>query len=348
MGFEIRKAEKKRRKLRLALIALSKGGKTMTSLLFARELAGADGKIGLIDTEGGNSEIYAGEKGIGDFGIIKLDEFSPQTYIEAMRALVDAGCAVVIIDSLSHAWAGRGGVLEIVDQADGKNKWTSGWGKATPMHNDLITAINHCPVHLIATMRQKGDYILTDNGKGSQMPKKVGMAAVQREGMEYEFDITGTMIDANLTIDGVRGTSLESLKDKTFKKPGAEFIKKIVAELDNTAYVPPAPAAPTAPPEPPAPPVDPMTLPQVKAVLDAFAEAGFPLALARDLTAKSVHGMTQKAKKPDETWQAESIRRIKAGELDKFKPKTKAEHPPAGESPVTAADIDAAMGAATT
>jgi hypothetical protein len=151
-----------------------------------------------------------------------------------MNAFVKAGYDACGIDSLSHAWMGKGGCLEIVDSSSGSNKFSSGWSKATPLHNELISAINHCPVHLIATMRQKVDYVIETGANGKQTPKKVGMAAVQRDGMEYEFDITGTMEHAELTVDGIRGTELESLVGKTFKKPGEDFIGKIVAFLDDS------------------------------------------------------------------------------------------------------------------
>lgn len=251
-GFTIKKAEKKKRKLRLALVGASKSGKTLTMLKFARALVGQTGKIGVITTEGDNCQIYAGAEGVGDFDMIVLEEFNPGTYIDAMNAFVKAGYDVIGIDSLSHAWIGKGGCLEIVDSSGG-NKFQSGWGKATPLHNELIGAINHCSVHLIATMRQKVEYVLEDGANGKKTPKKVGMAAVQREGMEYEFDITGTMDSAELTIDGIRGTELESLVGKTFKKPGAEFIAKIVAFLDDTKAPEPKkpdikPATPVTPP----------------------------------------------------------------------------------------------------
>jgi len=90
----------------------------------------------------------------------------------------------------------------------------------------------------------------------------------------------------------------------------------------------------------PEPSVDPMTLPAVQKVIDAFAAAGFPLALARDLTAKSVHGLSKKKKIPDAEWEAESVRRIKAGELDKFKPKAALD---SGGAKVSDSDVDAAM-----
>jgi hypothetical protein len=233
-GFTIKKAEKKKRKLRLALVGASKSGKTLTMLKFLRALVGPNGRIGVVTTEGDNCQIYAGAEGVGEFDMIVLDEFNPQTYIDAMNAFVKAGYDACGIDSLSHAWMGKGGCLEIVDSSSGSNKFSSGWSKATPLHNELISAINHCPVHLIATMRQKVDYVIETGANGKQTPKKVGMAAVQRDGMEYEFDITGTMEHAELTVDGIRGTELESLVGKTFKKPGEDFIGKIVAFLDDS------------------------------------------------------------------------------------------------------------------
>lgn len=233
MAIQIKKAEKAKRKLRLALVGVSKSGKTLTALKFARALVGPQGKVGVIDTEGGNSQFYVGADEVGDFDIIILEDFNPVNYIEAMKAFEKAGYDAIVQDSLSHAWIGKGGCLEIVDGASGASKFQSGWGKATPLHNELISAINQCKTHVIATMRQKADYVLETNSQGKTVPKKVGMAAVQREGMEYEFDMTATMVDAVMCVDGIRGTELESLVGKTFKKPGAEFIEMIRDSLNN-------------------------------------------------------------------------------------------------------------------
>jgi hypothetical protein len=245
MSPKIRKAEKRLRRLRLSLTGISKSGKTLTALKFARALVGPTGTIGVVESEGGNSEIYVGEPDVGDFLVYPLtDNCSPDAYREAMAELVKAGCGVIVIDSLSHAWIGPGGVLEIVDSTPGTSKFTTGWAKGSPMHNQLIQAINNCPVHVIATMRQKADYVLQPGRNGKVEPVKVGMAAVQREGMEYEFDITGVMRDATLVIDGIRGTALEPILGKEFKKPGAKFIQMIVEHLDTR------PVAPVQEPDP--------------------------------------------------------------------------------------------------
>jgi hypothetical protein len=325
--FLIRKAEKKRRRLRLALIGISKSGKTFSALKFARALAGPSGVIGVIDTEGGNSEIYQGHPDVGDFLVITPDEFNPETYIGAMSALInEAHADVVVMDSLSHAWMGRGGVLEIVDAVQG-NKFTSGWSRATPLHNDLISAINHCPVHVIATMRQKADYVMTEGKGGKPEPKKVGMAAVQREGMEYEFDITGLMSDnGTLTIDGVRGTDMEAWVGKSIKKPGADFVEKIRELLDTTK----------APPPPAPEPVivgDPEAL--ANQIMEAFAAAGFPVDLGEKLLAQALTG--KRLAQPTSDFADAMIAAINGGKYDAKKPKPV-------EAVIDTADIDAALG----
>jgi len=51
--------------------------------------------------------------------------------------------------------------------------------------------------HIIATMRSKTEYVI-ENKDGRNQIKKIGMAPVQRQGMEYEFTIVGDLdVDHN-------------------------------------------------------------------------------------------------------------------------------------------------------
>jgi hypothetical protein len=119
MAIEIRKASRKRAKMRLGLCAPAGSGKTMGALLVAYGLTGDWSKIGLADTENGSGELYVGHTVpgtnfvIGEFlyAAIKAP-FSVSKYMEAHAGLVDAGCEVIILDSISHAWAGSGGLLD--------------------------------------------------------------------------------------------------------------------------------------------------------------------------------------------------------------------------------------------
>lgn len=192
--FEFRKAERKKSKLRLGIAGPAGSGKTLTSLLIAYGIAGDWEKIGLIDTENGSGDLYANTTKtgitIGNYNVLTLDApYTPERYIGAIEAAEEAGLEIVIVDSLSHAWAGPGGVLEIQGKiADsGKGNSYTAWRTVTPRHNALVGKLLSCKLHLIATLRSKTEYVLETDDKGKQIPKKVGLAPIQREGMDYEF-----------------------------------------------------------------------------------------------------------------------------------------------------------------
>jgi hypothetical protein len=104
--------------------------------------------------------------------------------------------ASIVIDQISHAWAGEGGLLEYVDtlKAQSRNSF-SPWQKATPEQNRLVDTMLRSPCHIIATMRAKSEWVLEEqivDGRKKNVPRKIGMAPVQRDGIEYEFT---TMLD---------------------------------------------------------------------------------------------------------------------------------------------------------
>ena len=181
---EIRKAERRKAKLRLGITGPAGSGKTYGALQVA---FGLGGKIVLIDTENGSGDLYAG---LGDYDVCTLEApYSVQKYLEAINLCEKSGYNVIIIDSLSHAWAGAGGLLDMQGHlADNMNSF-SAWRKVTPLHNKLIDAMLSSKCHIIATMRSKTDYIQTENERGRTEIKKVGLAPVQRDGMEYEFGL---------------------------------------------------------------------------------------------------------------------------------------------------------------
>ncbi len=114
-----RKAERKQAKLRLALVGPAGSGKTFSALRIATGLVQTQngnepGRIAMIDTERGSGELYSDRF---EYDIARLDPpFEPKRYIDLIRAAEGAGYAVLIIDSLSHAWAGSGGLLDIKDR----------------------------------------------------------------------------------------------------------------------------------------------------------------------------------------------------------------------------------------
>jgi len=209
-----KKAERKRAKLRLALMGPSGSGKTYSALQLAK---GMRGKIAMIDTERGSGELYSS---LCDYDTLQLaPPFDPKNYIEAIKAAEDAGYEILIIDSLSHAWSGEGGILDIHDKVSKsvRNSFAA-WREVTPAHNALVDAILASPCHIIVTLRTKTAYeVQNDNGKAKVA--KVGLAPVQRDGIEYEFTVV-----LDLSIDGHVATST---KDRTGLFDGRYFTPSI-------------------------------------------------------------------------------------------------------------------------
>lgn len=183
-------------KLRLALTGVSGSGKTLGALYIAYGITGDWSKVALIDTEHKRAKLYANRSDLhtGQFFHAELTPpYSPERYkLYANEGANMVGRdGVVIVDSMSHAWSGEGGVLEIKDQIagqPGKNSYTA-WNEAGREQSSLFNTILAVDCHTIVTMRSKMDYILTENERGRMQPQKVGLAPVQREDAEYEFDI---------------------------------------------------------------------------------------------------------------------------------------------------------------
>ena len=231
-------ATKTAAKLRMALTGPAGSGKTMSALKIAR---GLGARIALIDTERGSASKYAGD--VAEFDVLELVSFHPDRYIEGIKAAETSGYDVLIIDSLSHAWNGRDGVLELKDRAassDRNGNGFSAWGKLTPLQNALIDAILGANLHVICTMRAKTEYVLERDERGKQVPRKVGMAPIQRDGVEYEFDVLGELdADHVLTITKTRHTALAGA---SIQHPGRELGESLAAWLSEGEAVDPDPA----------------------------------------------------------------------------------------------------------
>ena len=236
MSIQLRQAERKKAKLRIGMFGPSGSGKTMSALLLAKGLCGDWSKIAIIDTENGSADLYSH---LGPYVVGKLEApFTPEKYIEAIRACENAGMEVIIVDSITHEWAGEGGILEESDKlgASSKNSFTV-WGKLTPRHNRFIEAIVSSSVNMICCGRSKQDYVLNQverNGKMVNIPEKVGLKSITREGFDYEMTVS-----FDLLISHYAGTT----KDRTKLFDGKpEFVineetGKIIKEWNESGAV---------------------------------------------------------------------------------------------------------------
>lgn len=222
-----KKATKKRSKLRLAFIGPSGSGKTYTAL---RVASGLGKKIALIDTEGSSASLYADEF---SFDEDTLSTFHPKEFIKRIKDAEDSGYDVLVIDSLSHAWFGTEGALELVNKEQTRsrnNNSFTAWRNVTPLHNQLVNSILQSKIHIIATMRAKEKYVMEEDG-GKTRIKKLGLEAIQRDGLNFEFTIVADMdMDHNMIISKTR---MKSIDGAVINRPGVEFAKQLIDWLDS-------------------------------------------------------------------------------------------------------------------
>lgn len=239
-----KKATRKKLRARIALEGPAGSGKSYTALRFAFALAGKGGRVAVIDTEHGSASKYVGESPDGfpwNFDVVELEHFAPTAYTGVTKEAGRQGYDVLIIDSWSHAWQGLGGALDIVDR---KAKTTKGgkfaaWGEVTPMQLEMIEAILASPCHVIVTMRTKMEYVMEEveeKGKKKTIVSKVGTKPIQRDGVEYEFDVVGDMDLEQMII--ISKTRCPALKQAKAIEPGPMFIAPFIDWLGLGEDVP--------------------------------------------------------------------------------------------------------------
>ena len=214
-----KQAVKTESKLRMAIAGPSGSGKTYTALTVAAALV-PGGRVAVIDTEHGSAAKYAD---LFDFDVAAAaPPYHPDGLVKLVTFAANSGYDVVVVDSVSHYWNGAGGILDIKEDIERKmrnpNSYTS-WKDVTPIHQRMVDTLVAVNAHVIVTMRSKQDYILVEKN-GKQVPQKVGMAPVQRDGFEYEFDV---MLDMDIeNVGRVMKTRCPALTGGAFTKPGAD------------------------------------------------------------------------------------------------------------------------------
>ncbi|HLH04973.1 MAG TPA: ATP-binding protein [Bryobacteraceae bacterium] len=253
MNLQFKRAVKYGAKGRLALIGPSGSGKSMSALKAARRLAGPNGRVACIDTEHGSLSKYAD---LFEFDVIELNNYSPENFFAAFDAAEQAGYDVIVIDSMSHFWMGAGGALEYVDMArkrSGSRDDMAGWKDFRPVERQMLERMIGSPMHVIVTMRTKTAYEEQINERtGKKQRVKIGLAPVQREGLEYEFDFVGLMNEDNELITDK--TRCPAYAGKVIAKPSEKDFDAFAEWLKGEERAQAPAAAPIEHPQPSAKP----------------------------------------------------------------------------------------------
>lgn len=192
MALQIRKAVREQVYTKIALMGASGSGKSYSALRLAvgmknrlDELNKGNAKILMANTEGSRGVYYANEF---DYDIVDMEPpYSPESYIELIEDAVEAGYSILILDSVSPEWEGKGGCLELHSLAGGK---VTDWKDISPRHEKFLDAIEKSSIHIIATLKGKDQYEIDKDDKGKVSVKKLGLGTRQREGFEYRFTCT--------------------------------------------------------------------------------------------------------------------------------------------------------------
>jgi hypothetical protein len=191
--FAIKPAERKATPSLICLWGPSGSGKTFSALKLARGLVGSEGKIGLIDTENKRAEFYA------DIGkpwnhLDMQPPFTPQRYIEALRAFEEAGgYGCIIVDSMSHIWEGEGGVLDMADSATSSNgkalRGLAKWNAPKMAYKRALNYLLRAPFHVIFCLRSK-EGIRQKPGAGDDAIEHVGLEPICEKNFIYEMTVS--------------------------------------------------------------------------------------------------------------------------------------------------------------
>lgn len=201
MTFTFRPAVRENVGLLIGLAGASGSGKTFTAMRLATGIAG-DKPFCVIDTEAGRAKHYA-ERFRFDHGDL-APPFRPERYAEAIAAADAAGYPVIVVDSMTHEWAGDGGVLDWQEEEltrmagdDWKKREAvkmAAWIRPKLGHKHMVAKLLQVRAHLILCFRaeEKIEMVRGDDGKLKIQPKVTptglaGWVPISEKNLPYEL-----------------------------------------------------------------------------------------------------------------------------------------------------------------
>jgi hypothetical protein len=197
---EIAPVTKTGMKLLISLFGLSETGKTYSALKLAAGMEPDPSKRGLLDTEGGQRgrAYMSAVEGGYMYGAL-TPPFTVERYIEALMDFVDAGVTTLVVDSVSHAWFGEGGILDMAEQSTDKGQ--AKWAKPKRRLAKLTGKWMHCGLQLILCARGKQPLIkgIVD-GREALIPGPI--VPIQEKSLRFDLTIMALMLgDGEFTVE---------------------------------------------------------------------------------------------------------------------------------------------------
>ncbi len=259
-SFSIRRASKQAGWARVSLFGPSGSGRTTTALQFAFGLLGQDvaaskefakdgaAKVIVIDSERGKSQDLAPV--LPPFDVLVLPNCNPLVYVEAINHAQAQGYEALVIDGLSQAWSGPGGVLETVDRnlVRFKNDRAKAWAEVQSEHDQLYRCIANCKMHVVVTFRAKKQLVVDRDDNGHAFAATVVMEPIAKAETDFDFDFVFSLTPAHrVVIEKTRLRHAENLlpADGLFRCAQAVALWAGQGETPPVEEIKPTPTSPT-------------------------------------------------------------------------------------------------------
>lgn len=242
--FNFRKAERKQCKASILIEGLTGSGKSGLALILGQALAGDFEKVFAIDTENNSLPLFSGinSSSGGKFENFQIGNLTPELgykpshYLMFREEAVKAGASVVILDSISHAWQYKGGILDILSEvkatSNNRNEYAA-WGDPRVVKEKglLFELLRDNRVHCISTVRVKEKMEIGVNEQGKTTVQSLGEQQIMQADIKYEPDLVLHMEEAGTAITPPRATVVKSRYAMFTKGESYIFTKELCEQL---------------------------------------------------------------------------------------------------------------------
>lgn len=242
--FNFRKAERKQCKASILIEGLTGSGKSGLALILGQALAGDFEKVFAIDTENNSLPLFSGinSSSGGKFENFQIGNLTPELgykpshYLMFREEAVKAGASVVILDSISHAWQYKGGILDILSEvkatSNNRNEYAA-WGDPRVVKEKglLFELLRDNRVHCISTVRVKEKMEIGVNEQGKTTVQSLGEQQIMQADIKYEPDLVLHMEEAGTATTSPRATVVKSRYAMFTKGESYIFTKELCEQL---------------------------------------------------------------------------------------------------------------------